>query len=239
LLIPWVFNHSPISIAFSEKSLANRRLLIATPLKNFSAKNATRKYLVSVATRNKPSLNRKFSPQRGAFVRVGGTPVGYAIERNADANRIDHLTITLRAGEFGVVIIALNTYSLRSLNAGVDPRIRLAIIGSTWNTLPPAGVSPSAGLDYSLLEKQSEVAYREYERVSLEAFLIENINRSAFIEGWGEFYLRDHSGIHQVHSRRASCAVQSDYYGRDGAIQFYFQENRAAELLLFKFCGQV
>ena len=69
--------------------------------------------------------------------------------------------------------------------------------------------------------------------------MIEKLNRSLLIEGWGEFYLRVHSGIHQVHSRRASRAVPADYPERDGAIRFYFKQNGLAELLLFKFCGQV
>jgi hypothetical protein len=176
---------------------------------------------------------------RGEFVRLGGPPVGYRIEQNPDERRIDHLSITVRAGGFGIMVIALNTYSLRNLAAGFDPRIRLAIISSTWSALPPTGVSSSAGLDYSILETQNGIVYREYERLVLEASLIEKVNRAVLIEGWGEFYVRSHAGIHQVHSRRASCAVAMDYLGRDGAIRFYFNENAAAELLLFKFCGQL
>jgi hypothetical protein len=42
-----------------------------------------------------------------------------------------------------------------------------------------------------------------------------------------------------VHSRRASCSVRTDYVGRDGAVRFYYRENAAAEMLLFKYCGQV
>ncbi len=57
------------------------------------------------------------------------------------------------------------------------------------------------------------------------------------MEAWGEFYVRNHIGLHQVHSRRASCSVLKDYQGRDGAIRFYFQDG-TAEMLLFKYCGQ-
>jgi hypothetical protein len=191
-----------------------------------------------VTKRKKPSPSQESPLQRGEFARVGGPPVGYTIKHNPDANRIDHLTITVRAGQFGVVAIALSTYSIRSLNAGCDPRIRLANIVSIWNQLPPAGLSLSAGLDYSVLEAQHAVVYREYERLALEALLIEKINRAAFIEGWGEFYVRVHLGIHQVHSRRASNAIRTNYVGRDGALRFYFQQNTTAELLLFKFSGQ-
>jgi hypothetical protein len=38
---------------------------------------------------------------------------------------------------------------------------------------------------------------------------------------------------------RASCSVLRDFVGRDGAIRFYFAEDSRAELLLFKYCGQL
>jgi hypothetical protein len=59
------------------------------------------------------------------------------------------------------------------------------------------------------------------------------------LEAWGERYVRTHIGIHQVHSMRASCSVLRDFIGRDGAIRFYFAEEARAELLLFKYCGQL
>ena len=37
---------------------------------------------------------------------------------------------------------------------------------------------------------------------------------------------------------RASCSVPRDLIGRDGAIRFYFDDGHA-ELLLFKYCGQL
>jgi len=175
---------------------------------------------------------------RGEFVRVAGSPSGYSIERKIDTRRIDHLTILIRAGIFGTIEIALNTYSLRSLNAGHNPRIRVAVLSSPWSALPPAGVSRSGGLDYSTLEAKNQIAYRELERKALESVLIEKLGRAMLVEGWGEFYVRVHPGIHQVHSRRASCAVSADYLGRDGAIRFYFKQNALAELLFLKFCGQ-
>jgi len=174
----------------------------------------------------------------GEFVRVAGPPIGYHIERKADVRRIDHLTILVQAGGFGALGIALNTYSLRSLNAGYAPQLRIAVLSSHWSVLPPAGVSRSGGLSYSTLEVKNPIVYRELARPTLESLLIEKLNRSLLIEGWGEFYVRIHSGIHQVHSRRASCAVPADYLERDGAIRFYFKQNGLAELLLFKFCGQ-
>ena len=57
-------------------------------------------------------------------------------------------------------------------------------------------------------------------------------------QAWGDLYIREHPGIHQVHSRRASCAVPRDIVGRDGALRFYFGRDTVCETLLFKFCGQ-
>lgn len=187
---------------------------------------------------------RSFSPglhlaaERGKIVRVGGDSVGYRLESNPDTRRIDHLTITVRAANFGIAEIALNTYSLRNLDAGFDPRIRVAIVPSTWATLPPAGISPSVGLDYSSFEATNRIVYREFERKSLEEMLIAKVKSALFIEGWGELYLEPRIGIHQVHSRRASSAVPTNHLGRDGAVRFYFKDAFLAELLLLKFSGQ-
>lgn len=176
--------------------------------------------------------------QRGKIVRVAGDSVGYRLESNPDPRRIDHLTITVRAANFGIAEIALNTYSLRNLDAGFDPRIRVAIVPSTWATLPPAGISPSAGLDYFSFEAANRVVYRPLERKALEEMLIAKVKTALFIEGWGELYLQPRVGVHQVHSRRASSAVPADHLGRDGAVRFYFKEVFRAELLLLKFTGQ-
>jgi hypothetical protein len=94
------------------------------------------------------------------------------------------------------------------------------------------------GLDYQEIEAATSVPYTEYERPALETLLAEKTGRALFIEAWGEFYIRTHLGIHQVHSRRASCSVLRDYIGRDGAIRFYFAGDAQTELLLFKYCGQ-
>lgn len=76
------------------------------------------------------------------------------------------------------------------------------------------------------------------ERGALEDLLSDKCGRAIFLEVWGAFYLRAGLGIHQIHSRRASCRVRTDYVGRDGAIRFSYRENSATEMLLFKFCGQ-
>jgi len=193
-----------------------------------------------VSKKTRPSSPRlDLAAQRGKIVRVGGESVGYKLEPNPDPRRIDHLTITVRAADFGSAEIALNTYSLRNLDAGFDPRIRVAIVPSTWATLPPPGISPSAGLDYSAFEAANRVVYRAFERKSLEEMLVAKVKTALFIEGWGELYLQPRVGIHQVHSRQASSAVPADQLGRDGAVRFYFKQAFRAELLLLKFSGQV
>lgn len=176
--------------------------------------------------------------QPGEFARVAGAPVGYTIEQNPDARRIDHLTILIRAESFGTLEIALNTFSLPSFNAGFDGRIRLGIVSSNWSVLPPPGISRSGGIDYSSVEANNHIVYHAIERPMLESILIQKLERALFVEAWGEFYNRVHPGIHQIHSRRASCTVSADFSERDGAVRFYFRRNSLAELLLFKFSGQ-
>ena len=70
--------------------------------------------------------------------------------------------------------------------------------------------------------------------------LVEKAESAVRIEIWGELYARKKMGLHQIHSRRASCAVPEDKVGSDGALKFFFEADpdRFAELLLFKFCGQ-
>lgn len=134
--------------------------------------------------------------------------------------------------------IALSTHSRQNAAAGFDPRLRIGTVGSTWTELPPPGLLKSPGLDYHQIEAASAVTYVEYARPELEALLMDKARRAIFIEAWGELYVRTHSGIHQVHSMRASCSVLRDFVGRDGAIRFFFTEDARAELLLFKYCGQ-
>ena len=83
------------------------------------------------------------------------------------------------------------------------------------------------------------IDYREMERTALETMLKAKADRAIFVEAWGALYRRDRLGIHQVHSRRASCSVRTDFVGRDGALRFYYREDSAAEMFLFKYCGQV
>jgi hypothetical protein len=173
----------------------------------------------------------------GDLVHAAGVPIAFAAEIDRVPANIDHFWITIRTSDTDSLRIALSTYSRQNAAAGFDPRMRIGLVASPWTELPAAGLLPSPGLDYRVIEAATPVTYVEYERPALEALLAENAGRSLFVEAWGELYIRTHLGLHQIHSRRASCSVLSNYVGRDGAIRFYFPDATAV-MLLFKYCGQ-
>jgi hypothetical protein len=172
------------------------------------------------------------------YVTVAGEVAAVAIETEEDDRKIDHVWITVRAGEFGRLQISLSTCSRQNRAAGFDPRVRVGIITSVWNELPPPGVREVAPLDYAVLESAQHVEYTPQERVAVEEMLVTRARGAICVEAWGDFYVRAHIGVHQVHSRRASLAVPRDLVGRDGAVQFYFREPIVREMLLLKFAGQ-
>ena len=176
---------------------------------------------------------------RDRYVCVSGEIAAVAVEQEEDERKIDHVWITVRAGEFGRVQISLSTASRQSRALGFDPRVRVGVLRSTWRELPIAGVRPiTMPFDYATLEREHAIEYAPQERPALERLLTEKARRAIFVEGWGEFYIRAHIGIHQIHSRRGSHAVPRDIVGQDGAICLYFREGHAREMLLFKFDGQ-
>jgi hypothetical protein len=171
-------------------------------------------------------------------MRVAGEPIAFAPETDDDPEKIDHFWITIRAGSYGPIRIALSTYSRSNAAAGFDPRMRVGILVSNWSAIPDRGLFDSPWCDYAELEKENPVAYVERERSALEELLMDRSERALFIEAWGELYGRGHVGIHQFHSRRASSSVRNEIKGRDGAIRFYFASNSVTELFLFKYSGQ-
>lgn len=172
------------------------------------------------------------------FVHVTGVP--YAAEREIAANPADadHVLITLEAPPFGRLRAAVNTLSRINRDAGFDARVRVGIVKSTWTEKPTPGLVEEPGQDYAQIEKIMPIVYEPLESEVLVELLIERAKRAVRVEVWGDLYARDHLGVHQIHSRRASCAVLVDFKGRDGALKFYYAEENAAELFLFKFCGQ-
>ncbi len=185
-----------------------------------------------------PRLNNDFAFRAEQFVLGAGEIVSFMREADPDPAKIDHFWITIRAGHFGRLRISISTWSLKHAADGFDPRMRVAVVPGTWSQLPPSGLFPAPGLDYAEIERATPVVYRELERPALEQLLEAKARRAIFLEAWGALYLRDRMGIHQVHSRRASCSVRTDYVGRDGALRFYYREEFASEMLLFKYCGQ-
>ena len=190
----------------------------------------------SLTARNKRA---DFALRADEFVVGAGELVSFEREAGAAPGKTDHFWITIGAGNFGRLRISISTYSLKHAADGFDPRMRVGVMASTWSELPASGIFPAAGLNYADLERASPIGYREMERPALEELLAAKASRAFFAEAWGALYLRDRLGIHQVHSRRASCSVRTDRVGRDGAVRFYYRENAAAEMLLFKYCGQV
>src|ERR1700736_1471737 len=183
-------------------------------------------------------LPEKLLALHDKYVTVAGEPEAVAVERDADPLKSDHVWIKIRAGEFGSLEIAINTRSRQSKEAGSDPQVRVGIVLSTWTQLPPPGVRLSAGLDYAAVEADHLTDFIALERTALEGSLVAKARNAIFIEAWGEFYVRAHIGVHQVHSRRASFAVRRDLIGKDGAVRFYFESPNKSEMLMFKFAGQ-
>ena len=176
-------------------------------------------------------------PWRDRFVRVVGEPIRRAVEHDRDPAQIDHIYITIRAGKYGILRIAINTSSVPNRTLGLNPNVQIAVVASTWMEPPVNGVFLAEPFDYAAVETEHVLDFREYERTALEELVAGKVDSARFIEGWGDLYVRGHAGIHQVHSRRASAAFPMDRIGRDGGLRFYFPEGRT-EMLLFKFFGQ-
>ncbi len=172
------------------------------------------------------------------FVHVTGVPYAAVREPANGTNIADHVWITLEAPPFGRLRAAVNTFSRINHVGGFDSRVRVGIVKSVWTEKPAPGLIEEPGQDYAKLEKLMKIAYEPFESDALADLLMERVKRAVRIEVWGDLYARDHLGIHQIHSRRASCAVLVDLQGRDGALKFYYAKENAAELFLFKFCGQ-
>lgn len=171
------------------------------------------------------------------FVQVMGVPYAVQIEPETDPTKLDHVWITVEAPPFGRLRLVVNTLSRINRDAGFDPRVRLGIVRNTWDEKPTPGLVECAGQTYDTIEAAANVFYEAYERDALAELLVTKAKAAVRVEVWGDLYARDHLGVHQIHSRRASDAVPQDVKNRDGALQFYFAD-QTAELLLFKFSGQ-
>lgn len=166
-----------------------------------------------------------------------GIPYKVELEVAATPSRVDHVWITVQVPPCGAVLLSVNTLSRLNLLGGFDPRVRVGILPSRWEEKPEPLLEAWDGLDYTTIEAQSPVAFQEWEHEALGEMLMARARAALRIEAWGELYRRDNLGLHQIHSRRASCAVSTDVIGRDGALRFYLPDG-VAEMLLFKYCGQ-
>lgn len=141
--------------------------------------------------------------RREEFVEAAGAVVAARIETGKRPERIDHVWIEINAGESGPLRLALTTRSLKGLDAGFDPRVWVGVVVSPWHALPPPGIRSAESLDYSTIEAISAVEFMPYQRAALETFLIEQATHAVWVQAWGDLYVRDHAGVHQIHSRRA------------------------------------
>jgi hypothetical protein len=176
------------------------------------------------------------SPPR--FVHVIGVP--YAVERETrdDPEKIDHIWLTLEAPPYGRLRASLNTVSNSAAASGLDSRIRVGIVKGSWTEKPAPGLTEDPGQDYAKIEATFKVSYEPIERDALAQRLIESARRAVRAEVWVELHAGEYLGIRQIHGRRGSHAVTDDLRNRDGALKFYYPEDNAAELFLFKFAGQ-
>lgn len=172
------------------------------------------------------------------MVRVVGDDLRGQMEDARDPARNDHVWISLDAGIGERLTVSVSVWSIRNADAGFDARVRMGMIRDHWDTLPPRGVSDWPRFDYAAWEAEHNIFYEFYDRDELGRQLLEMTVRARLLEVWGAPYRRNQSGVHQVHSRRASCAIPADLVGRDGALRFYFDEERERRLIFLKFCGQ-
>jgi hypothetical protein len=172
------------------------------------------------------------------FVHLVGVPYFVEVEPETDPGKVDHVWITLEVPPFGRLRLAVNTISRLNRDGGFDARVRVGIVRSIYTEKPPPGLEECPGLDYAKIEAKQNVFYETFEHEALAELLVTKAKSAIRAEVWGELYARDHIGLHQIHCRRASCAVKLDLKSRDGALKLYYAVENAAELLLFKFCGQ-
>jgi hypothetical protein len=178
-----------------------------------------------------------FATGKPLYAHVVGTLMNVKMEPSALPDRSDHVLLTLDVPPCGSVTLSVNTLSRLNRNANFDPHVRVAIVKTSYAGMPEPFIEEAMGLGYATVEAQFHPRWESYERDPLADLLMAKARAALRIEAWGEIYRAQHLGLHQIHSRRASCAVKTDIIGHDGALRFYLPEGHAA-MFLFKFCGQ-
>ncbi len=176
------------------------------------------------------------------LARACGGDLAAAIEQASREERVDHVWIAMDCGIPERILVSVNTRSLRNAAAGFDPRVRVGITRGRTECLPPRGISPLARFDYTESESGANFFYEHKTRHEAEALLIGLCEESELLEAWGAPYSRKRRpGLHQIHSRRASCVVSEDIQGRDGGLKFYRRDDGSFlwTMIFIKFCGQL
>lgn len=178
-----------------------------------------------------------FETRKPIMAHVMGIPYQIELEDSPFPDRVDHVWITVQVPPCGTVLISVNTISRLSRLAGFDPRVRVGVVSGKWTEKPEAFLDEHEGLNYREFEAEHKIDYQPYEHDPISELLVARGKAAIRIEAWGELYRRDHLGMHQIHSRRASSAVRQDVVGKDGAIQFYLPDG-TREMYFFKYSGQ-
>jgi len=179
-----------------------------------------------------------FAAGKPLYAHVVGTVAKVEMETATSPDRIDHVWITLDVPPCGSVLLSVNTLSRLNRREGFEPTVRVAIVKTSYAGMPEPFIEEAMGLDYATIEAQFHPRWEPYGHDPLAALLMEKARAALRIEAWGEIYRAEHLGLHQIHSRRASCAVKTDLIGHDGALRFYLPDGHA-EMFLFKYCGQL
>ena len=169
------------------------------------------------------------------FVHVRGVPYAVSIDKSSDSSEADCVALTLEVPPFGRFRAAINTVSPINRDAGVDSRVRVAILPTVYTEKPATSFGECLGYDYASIEATQKVVYTPVAREDLEEMLVTKMREAIRAEVWGELYARDHLGIDQIHSRQAGRGVPQGCKNRDGAIKLYYPTDSLAELMLFKF----
>lgn len=188
-----------------------------------------------------PAPRPSRAPKPETPARVVGRPLRVWIEDHHDPDRIDHVLAEIDTGDQTRLlpfVLSINTRSHRNLAAGFDPRVRVGRLRQPGLPLPQPGICEGELLDYRLIEEGATIFFETLSRPQMEHLLLGLFHRCLLVEAWGFLYGSPRRGLHQIHSRRASCAVREDLTGQDGALRFYFPHPENPLLLLMKFCGQ-
>lgn len=183
-------------------------------------------------------LFEKIRTSEPKFVHVTGVPYGAEEPQQEDPAKIDPLWITFEAPPFGRLRAVVNTQSLMARAAGLDEPMRIAVVPLSWTEKPSPSLSEDDGQDYAMIAAALPVAFEPMDREPLATLLTDRARKAVRVEVWGELFATETLGIRQIHSRRSSAACPTDILNRDGALKFYYSEENAAELFLFRFDGQ-